>query len=127
MNALKGKKVLLVEDNIVNQEVVKSLLEIYEVEIVSVSNGKNAIEEANKGGIDCVLMDCEMPIMNGLEASRQIREANNKVPIIAISGKSGVEHELRCFKAGMNDFLDKPFVLDDLHQKLTKWMLNSVP
>ena len=78
MNALKGKKVLLVEDNIVNQEVVKSLLEIYEVEIVSVSNGKNAIEEANKGGIDCVLMDCEMPELNGYQATEAIRDFEEK-------------------------------------------------
>jgi two-component system sensor histidine kinase/response regulator len=112
--AFPGKKVLLVEDNPVNQRVAKRILAKLGVEVTIASNGAEALERVGASSFDAVLMDCQMPVMDGFTASRRIREAEaqrgdrKRLPIIALTANVMSEDRENCIAAGMDAHLGKP-------------------
>ena len=117
-------KVLLAEDNPVNQEVALGLLETMDCAVTVVENGKEAVDATADDVFDLVLMDCQMPVMDGMEATRLIRAASNddsNLPIVALTAND-VEHaRAACLAAGMDDLLGKPFRRQDLLSLLRRW------
>lgn len=119
---LKGKHILLAEDNLVNQKVMRRFLERWEVNMTIVDNGKEAVEALKKKGFDLVLMDLQMPEMDGYEATTQIRALSDpsrrEVPIVALTAAALQEVKEKVYASGMNDFVTKPFNPIELQQKL---------
>ena len=113
--------ILIAEDNIINQEVVKVLFKNLGYEIDIVSNGKEAIKNINKKKYDIVFMDIMMPEIDGLEATREIRAMGNKLPIIALTADLGKETKKNAYKAGVNEFIGKPIKSDELKKVMIKW------
>ncbi len=107
--------VLVVEDNAVNQELAKVLLEDHGCNVVIASNGEHALAELKLKSFDLVLMDCQMPVMDGFEATRHIREQNlqakvgGPLPIVAVTANAMDGDRERCMEAGMNTYVAKPF------------------
>ena len=120
---LKDKKVLLVEDNVMNRLVANAVLKGYGVIISEAVNGEEAVNALRHSAYDIVLMDVQMPVMNGLEATRIIRkEINGQVPIIALTASAIKGESDKCIEAGMNDFVSKPFEEEDLVYAMAKWL-----
>jgi two-component system, sensor histidine kinase len=119
----KTKKILLAEDNDINRMIASIVLKSYGYHITEVMDGKEAVAELKKHAYDLVLMDMQMPFMDGLEATRIIRkQINNRIPIIALTANEIRLEKDRCVQAGMNDFLMKPFEEKDLVSIITKWL-----
>ncbi len=109
---LSSGRVLVAEDNLMNQKYIGSLLTKWGVSYVLVADGRQAVDEAKKQAFDLILMDIQMPVMNGYEATLAIRSAhgpNQQVPIIALTASAMLDHKDVALRAGMNDFLTKPF------------------
>ena len=121
---IKGRKVLLVEDNPVNQTVIEAMLSSLGYEVSVVSDGAQAIHRANTECFTAILMDCRLPIIDGYEATRQIRQLAGctQVPIIALTANALQGDREACLQAGMNDYLAKPFKRTDLEQILLRWV-----
>ncbi|PWQ99950.1 response regulator [Leucothrix pacifica] len=102
-------KVLLVEDNLINQKVAQKVLEKIGCSVTLANNGLEALEHMGTDRFDVVLMDCQMPVMDGLTATTKIRETDAKTPIIALTANAQEADKDACFAAGMNDFVSKPF------------------
>jgi two-component system sensor histidine kinase/response regulator len=117
-------KVLLAEDNAVNQLVALRLLERFGHTVTVAANGKKAVEAWSKGGFDAILMDVQMPEMNGWEATQEIRDrersAGQRIPIIAMTAHAMKGDDERCFAAGMDDYLTKPIRTEELMATLEK-------
>jgi CheY-like chemotaxis protein len=121
---LKGFTVLVVEDNELNQLVAKGFLEYGGAAVAIANHGKEALDMLCKQSFDCVLMDIQMPVMDGLEATQMIR-ANpqwTNMPVIAVTANADQNHRDLCRNAGMNDFLAKPIDPDLLVGTLLKWL-----
>ena len=123
----KGKHILLVEDNELNREIAQEILQEYGFLVDTAENGAVAVEKvstAAPGSYDLVLMDVQMPIMDGYTATRKIRAlddpARAKLPIIAMTANAFDEDRRNALESGMNGFLSKPIVIDDLVQELRK-------
>lgn len=129
VSLLKGMKVLLAEDNLVNQKVMKRFLERWEVEMKVVNNGKEAVDAIQESNFDMILMDLQMPEMDGYEATERIRKLDDpykrKVPIVALTAAALKEVREHVYAAGMNDFVTKPFNPAELEQKLAQIVLNK--
>ena len=125
--SIKGKKVLLVEDNDLNREIAKTLLEDEGVLVSEAVDGLNALkvfEESEIGYFDLILMDVVMPNMNGLSATRAIRELNridSNLPIIALSANAYAEDIKKTKDAGMDDYVSKPFKIENLVEMIDKY------
>lgn len=121
--ALRGAAVLLVEDHPFNQEVARGLLEEAGVEVTLAGNGREALDALRAGRYDCVLMDVQMPVMDGLEASRRIRANADfaHLKIIGLTANAGHPDQLNCLGAGMDDIITKPFNPQALYATLNKW------
>ena len=120
---LKEKKILLVEDNEMNRLVATTLLENYGVNIAEVHDGAEAVRALKTGYYDLVLMDVQMPVLNGLDATRIIRqEVNQFVPIIALTANAIKGEAEKCLKAGMNDYISKPFEEEELINAIARWL-----
>ncbi len=117
-------RVLLVEDNPVNQLVAKGILGKLGCEVIISSHGGEALEQLEQGHFDLVLMDCNMPVMDGYEASRQIRSSGRwpNLPIVALTANAMPDERERCKAAGMNDYLAKPFRRAELVSILDQWI-----
>ncbi|AQL38723.1 hybrid sensor histidine kinase/response regulator [Pseudomonas syringae] len=117
-------RVLLVEDNPVNQLVAKGILSKLGCEVIISSHGGEALEQLEHGHFDLVLMDCNMPVMDGYEASRQIRSSGRwpNLPIVALTANAMPDERERCKAAGMNDYLAKPFRRTELAGILDQWI-----
>ncbi len=116
-----GVRVLVVEDSLPNQELLKIHLESLGCVCEYASNGREAVELLKKNTYDICLMDLQMPVMGGLEAARTIRtELKSNVPIVALTAAEIQEEREKCFAAGMNSYLAKPFGLDDLKEAIIK-------
>jgi CheY-like chemotaxis protein/HPt (histidine-containing phosphotransfer) domain-containing protein len=114
----------VVEDNPTNQLVVLAQLDKLGYKANAVINGAEAVEAVERGGYDLVLMDCEMPVMDGYEATRRIRESlQSKIPIIALTADVTSSARERCLDVGMNGYLTKPLELPVLATMLNRWML----
>jgi PAS domain S-box-containing protein len=117
----KRLKVLLVEDNDINRLYAKSILKNWQCEVDIAENGLVAIEKVKSGDYDVVLMDIQMPVMDGYEATKTIRlleGSKRDVPIVALTANATKPDIERCLASGMNDYLPKPFTPDDLHRKI---------
>jgi PAS domain S-box-containing protein len=121
---INGIKVLLVEDSIFNQEIARELLSSAGVFVDIVNNGQKAVEAVSKENYDMVLMDIQMPIMGGYEASKLIRndEKNKALPIIAMTANSMQGAKEECKVSGMNDYVSKPVDPDNLFAIMRKWI-----
>jgi CheY-like chemotaxis protein len=115
-----GRRILVAEDVEVNREIVAVLLEPTLVEIDFAENGEEAVEKAGHG-YDAVLMDVQMPRMDGYEATRRIRAAGNNTPVIAMTADVFRENIEMCLECGMNEHIGKPFDVDELIAMLEKW------
>lgn len=116
MESLNNKKVLLVDDNFVNIVVAKTMLQRAGVKVTTAENGVAAIEELNKSSFDAVLMDIQMPVMDGIEATTYIRDtlALKQLPIIAVSANVMQKDIDRSLQAGMVAHISKPVVSEHL-------------
>ena len=126
-NLHSGKRVLIADDDPVNCEVAKSLLEDVGLIVDLAENGLQAMSLAKKTFYFAILMDMQMPHMNGLDATLKIRELHGyrRTPILAITANAFDEDKALCIKAGMNDFLVKPFNPDMLYALMVKWLNRS--
>jgi two-component system, sensor histidine kinase SagS len=117
-------RILLVEDNPVNQLVAKGMLGKLGCEVVVAAHGGEALKQLEEQRFDMVLMDCNMPVMDGYEASRQIRRSGRwpELPIVALTANALAEERERCRAAGMNDYLAKPFRREELNALLDLWV-----
>jgi signal transduction histidine kinase/CheY-like chemotaxis protein len=125
--ALSARRVLVAEDNAVNRTVVLQFLERLGVTADAVSDGRGVLAALEAEQYDLVLMDCHMPVMDGLEATRRVRQADPDslradVPIVALTASVMPDDRTRCWEAGMNDFLAKPIQIDELRQALERWL-----
>ncbi|MGC6369467.1 hybrid sensor histidine kinase/response regulator [Pseudomonas sp. K2I15] len=117
-------RILLVEDNPVNQLVAKGMLGKLGCEVIVAAHGGEALKLLEEQSFDMVLMDCNMPVMDGYEASRQIRRSGRwpDLPIVALTANAMSEERERCRAAGMNDYLAKPFRREELKALLDLWV-----
>jgi two-component system, sensor histidine kinase and response regulator len=115
-------RILMAEDNLINQRVGKLILQRAGLDVDVVSDGNEAVEAHRIQPYDVILMDCQMPTMDGFEASRHIRQLQQPQPvIIAVTANALVGEREKCLSAGMNDYLSKPFHADQLVSLVKKW------
>ena len=111
-----------------NREVATSMLNAMQCSVVQVTNGQDAVAIVRRQAFDLVLMDCEMPIMDGYAATEAIRkwelevDGSQLIPIVALTAHALPEDRRRCLDLGMNDFLSKPFSMNALHETIMKWL-----
>jgi CheY-like chemotaxis protein len=122
--------ILVVEDNYINQQVVIEMLKNLHCGYHLAENGQDALNvlSSHTESFDLILMDCQMPLMNGYEATRHIRANENEqfdrnIPIVALTANAMKGDDVKCFEAGMNDYLSKPFLSEQLAEILHKWVL----
>ncbi len=125
--ALRGAHLLLVEDNAINQQVAQELLLKAGITVTIANNGKEAVELVARDSFDGVLMDLQMPVMDGFEATRIIRqdERFKELPIIAMTANAMAGDRERCLEVGMNDHVAKPIELNELYDALALWVKAS--
>ncbi|HVI78217.1 MAG TPA: response regulator, partial [Candidatus Acidoferrum sp.] len=122
--SIRGARILLVEDNELNREVATGLLEDAPVTVNTADNGEVAIRMLEESNYDLVLMDMQMPVMDGLAATRAIRQKSqcNNLPIVAMTANAMAGDREKCLEAGMNDHLAKPIDPDKLFEALLRWI-----
>ncbi|MFZ5775194.1 MAG: ATP-binding protein [Thermodesulfobacteriota bacterium] len=120
-DALSGR-VLLVEDNKVNQLVAKKMLSSLGLGVEVAENGQLALDALAAGGYDLVLMDCQMPVLDGYAATRRFRELGGRIPVIAMTANAMEGDRQKCLDAGMDDHLAKPVQKETLRAMLLKWL-----
>lgn len=122
-----GARVLLVEDNPVSRELANELLVIAGLEVTTAENGRAAVDALQRSAFDLVLMDLQMPEMDGFEATRIIRARHVRLalPILAMSANASAQDRVACLEAGMNDLVAKPVIPDELYAALDAWLSGS--
>jgi PAS domain S-box-containing protein len=121
------KRILLVEDNLVNQKVAMIMLQKMGFQVDVAQNGLEAVEAIKKNTFDLIFMDCQMPEMDGYEATKKIKslkDDKSKIPIIAMTANAMEGDREKCLAAGMDDYLSKPIRKDKLEEILKKWLKN---
>ncbi|MGB1008605.1 MAG: response regulator [Thiolinea sp.] len=126
-NGLLSARLLLVEDNLVNQKVALAMLKkLGYLNVDHAANGEQALTAVQAVDYDLILMDCQMPVMDGYEATRKIRKLEEdqfqKLPILALTAHTMKGDDEKCYMVGMNDYLSKPVRIDELSAKLSKWL-----
>ncbi len=121
---IRGAEILIVEDNLANQVILSSILENTDIHIAIAANGKIALQEMENHSFDLVLMDIQMPVMDGYEATSEIRRHKKweTLPIIAMTANAMQEDIQKCISVGMNAHLSKPLDLNKLYEALTRWI-----
>jgi len=118
---LKNIKILLIEDYPSNQEIVIAHLKKYACNIIISENGELGVNQVKKNHFDLIFMDCQMPVMDGYEATRRIREFNKNIPIVAFTANSFDEDIRKCLSVGMNDVMSKPILRNNIIDMVRKW------
>lgn len=126
--ASKAARVLLVEDNTFNQQIAREMLEEVGATVCIANNGLEALTLLRQTDFDCVLMDLQMPQMDGLEATRRIRAAPQwaGMPVLAMTATATTEARMRCIDAGMDDFISKPIQPARMYQTIANWLPEGV-
>ncbi|WED23736.1 response regulator [Vibrio sp. JC009] len=126
---LREKKLLLAEDNEINQELTIDMLLHYGIQLDIANNGQEALEMLEGGQYDGVLMDCQMPVMDGYTATREIRAnpALSHLPVIAMTANATMEDVNHSIEAGMNAHISKPTMINELMETLARWVGSSDP
>lgn len=121
----KNVRILLAEDNLVNQLLIKKVVEKAGYYLELANNGIQALDKLSRSKFDLVLMDVQMPDLNGLETTREIIKLykNDRPKILAITAGSFGDDEQQCLNAGMDDTLEKPFKIEQLQEKMQKLQL----
>ena len=126
LTPLPSAHVLIVEDNAINQLVVANMLEVLGLDTKTAGNGIEALDMLEKHAFDLILMDCQMPEMDGFQCTQRIRkdprQAFAGIPIIALTANAMTEDRNQCLAAGMNDYLSKPITMQILRDKLSGWL-----
>ena len=124
LKSIKGARILLIEDNAINQQVATELLEQAGFVVTAVSSGKQGVQAVKRSEYDLVLMDIQMPEMDGHEATRIIREKRSldSLPIVALTAHAMAGEREKALDSGMNDYLSKPIKSEDLYAVLKKWI-----
>lgn len=130
MNSAGGKvkkhRILVAEDNILNLKLIETLLEKNEYTVISALNGEDAVKAFISESPDLVLMDVEMPVLNGYETVKKIRESEKnkgkRVPVIALTGHYFKEDIERIFEFGMDDYISKPVIFDIFLAKIKNYL-----
>ena len=119
-----GRHILLAEDEPINREIALILLEQVGLRIDLAEDGREAVEKARSGNYAVILMDMQMPVLDGLDATRQIRQlpGHATTPILAMTANAYSENEDQCLDAGMDDFIAKPFTPEVLYEALLRWL-----
>jgi CheY-like chemotaxis protein/HPt (histidine-containing phosphotransfer) domain-containing protein len=128
------KRVLVAEDNKVNQKVILAMLTRFQIKADLVENGQAVLDQLAQQAYDLVLMDCQMPVMDGYEATRHVRAqelsrdpANViRLPIVALTAHAAIGEREKCLTAGMDDYLSKPIEKDKLATLLSRWLGESI-
>ncbi|MDN3639940.1 response regulator [Simiduia curdlanivorans] len=126
-----GKKILLVDDHRVNQMVAKGMLQKLGYKVTLANNGKEALVALDEQAFNLILMDCQMPELDGYGATRAIRKKEqldnvaDPIPIVAMTAHAGDSDQAKCFAAGMSDYLAKPVSYDQLEDSLKRWLGKS--
>jgi two-component system sensor histidine kinase/response regulator len=125
--SLQGIRVLLAEDDPVNRLLARDLLEGWGIEVAEADNGREAVVRAAQGGFDLILMDIQMPEMDGYEASRRIGAlpGGKDLPIIAVTAHAMADERQKCLAAGMKDCITKPVEAETLYSALCRWLALS--
>jgi len=129
---LRGKRVLVLEDRLINQTVIQKQLNQFGIDCTLAVNGLKGLEEIRRQDFDLILCDCSMPEMNGYEFTRALRKIEaakdgaRRMPVVALTANAFREDAEKCLDAGMDDFISKPVTLDRLASALTKWMTPHV-
>jgi CheY-like chemotaxis protein len=125
----RGRRILLAEDEPVNCEVAVALLEDAGLRVDVAGDGLQVLELASQGAYDLILMDLQMPNMDGLDAAYRLRMLHGceRIPIIAMTANAFAEDKARCFEAGMNDFITKPIAPATFYACLLKWLAPLSP
>ena len=123
-DALRGARILLVEDNLLNQEVATAMLEHAGALVRTADNGQQALDRLRDEPFDCVLMDMQMPVIDGLQATRAIRAnpLTAATPVLAMTANARSEDRARCIDAGMNAFMTKPILPELLYATVARWL-----
>jgi len=122
VDGLEGIKILLTEDKVINQWIVLSLLEESGIEVDIAKNGKEAISKYNQSDYLLILMDIEMPIMNGYEATKIIRQNDKDIPIIALTANGTASDRQKTKGVGMNEHLQKPIEVELFYKTFLKYI-----
>jgi CheY-like chemotaxis protein len=122
-----GTRVLLVEDNADIQEIVRRILESIGAEVATAENGLECLRHVESGAFDLVVMDMQMPMLDGFETSRRLRRSGCKTPIVAITAFAMSGEREKCLSAGCNDFLVKPVDALSLIRTVIKWVPGGSP
>lgn len=115
------RRVLVAEDNPINQLVIESMLEDLDCDITLAEDGFEALESLETMRFDIIFMDCQMPLCDGYEATRQARQRDIKIPIIAVTANTMAGDRSKCLDAGMDDYMAKPFTREELESMLLRW------
>jgi CheY-like chemotaxis protein len=121
----RGGRVLIVEDNAVNQKLAAKVLEKMGCNVDVAANGLEAVQMIRQIPFDLVFMDCQMPVMDGYQATAEIRTfegVGRRVPIVAMTAHAMQGDKEKCLKAGMDDYIAKPINLDEVKAALTRWL-----
>lgn len=120
-------QILLAEDNVFNQKVATAMLKKLGVTVDVAANGQEVIDKLQKASYTLILMDCEMPVMSGYEATEKIRQierdSEQHIPIIAMTAHGSSEDRSQCLRLGMDDYISKPFRMDTLQELLARWQV----
>ncbi len=119
-----GKKVLVAEDYLVNQEVTQDILELMDVEVRIAENGKEVLDKCETDQYDLILMDIQMPEMDGYQACRELRKRGSEIPIIALTANALPGDREKCIESGMDDYISKPIEASKLEEVLKKYLKN---
>jgi len=122
--SLAGRRVLVAEDNIISIDVMRQYLSFLKIESYFVTDGKQCIEALKNNTYDCILMDIQMPELDGFQTTDQIRLMSEfkDIPIIGVSAGLTKSNQQRWLQSGMNDFLTKPFEVDEVAKLMMKYL-----
>lgn len=124
-NFLAGKKIIVADDNDHNRLVASIILQNYGASIIEARDGSEAVSAKINNDADLILMDIQMPVMNGYEATRVLRQSEANLPIIALTANAIKGENEKCLAAGMNDYISKPFREEDFLRIIAKWLIGS--